>query len=167
MVVRPLFLLLTVLAACSGGFATSDSRAGSQTAVLADGRVPAGTRLWLHLDEAVDDEAADGARFRARLAGHVLTPDGEVLLPRGARVLGRVVARGGGRAWLALESLEVAGARQRLHGQVVQALPPGRVGVASPVRHLAAHGLRADLPAGTRLEVRLSAPLLPLPEDEV
>jgi hypothetical protein len=160
-------LLCLVVGGCGGGYAAPDERTGTLTAVLADGMVPKGARLWVSLDAAVDDEAPVGERFRARVMGSLFTPDGDLLVPRGALVEGRVT--GEGARWLAVHSLEMWGLGQAMVGHVVGATPPGRLGAGKPMRMTAAEGLVDDLPAGTRLEIRLCAPLAPLPggdEDE-
>jgi hypothetical protein len=161
---RLLLMAVFFLGACSGGYAASDLRTGTQTTTLKDGLVPRGARLYLRLESPVDDEAPAGEGFRARVLGSLFTPDGDMLVPRGALVEGRVV--GDGSRWLAVHSLEMGGIDQVLVGHVVGATPPGRLGIERPVRMTAAQGLVDDLPAGTRLEIRLCAPLAPLPGDE-
>jgi hypothetical protein len=45
--------------------------------------------------------------------------------------------------------------------------PAGRLGDEPRDRRTADEGLDADLPSGTRLELRLVAPVAPMPEREV
>jgi len=154
------WLPLLLLAACSGGFAASDPRVGTEVVALRNGQVPAGARIWLRLDAPLDDEAPAGELFRARVAGDVRTTHGELLIPRGAVVVGRMIAG----PWLLAESIEMRGVTQPLAGWVIGVQPPPRLGDEPPDRKTADEGLDDDLPTGTRLELRLVAPVAPVPE---
>jgi hypothetical protein len=155
-----LALACFALAACSGGFAASDPRASTEVVTLRNGKVPAGARIWLRLDATLDDDAPPGATFRARVAGDVRLTTGELLIPRGATVVGRMVAG----PWLVVDSIQMRGVTQPLAGWVVGIEPPGRLGDEIPDRRTADEGIDDDLPAGTRLELRLVAPVAPMPE---
>jgi hypothetical protein len=156
-----LAVLVTVAGAgCSGGYAATDPRTGTQVVALQNGLVPPGARMWLRLDAPIDDDAPAGVTFSARVAGDVRTTHGEVLIPRGAPVVGRVVAG----PWLVVESVRLSGVVQPLAGWVVGVEPPAHLGDEAPDRRTADEGLDDDLPAGTRLELRLVAPAAPMPE---
>jgi hypothetical protein len=155
-------LVLLLLAACSGGFASSDPRTGTSVVALQGGHVPPGARLWLQLDALVDDQAPPGTTFTARVAGHVFSPSGDLLIPRGAAVVGRVVAG----PWLVIDHIELGGVLQPLPGWVVGVEPAVPLGTQPRDRRTADEGLDDDLPTGTRLELRLVAPAAPLAERE-
>lgn len=98
------------------------------------GRVPAGTTIWLTLDERISAEDSQvGDRFTARVAQDIVSPDGEMLIPRGARVEGRIVElreseRAGDPAVVGLElqSIEIGGTEQPLTASIVETEVPGR-----------------------------------------
>ena len=156
-------LPLLLLAACSGGFAASDPRVSTEVVALQNGQVPPGARIWLRLDASLDDDAPVGQPFRASVAGDVRTTHGELLIPRGAAVVGRVVEG----PWLLVDSIELRGVTQPLAGWVVGVEPAVRLGDEVPDRRTADEGLDEDLPKGTRIELRLVAPAAPIVQREV
>lgn len=92
------------------------------------GRIPAGTTVWLQLDQKISaDDNRIGDRFTAHVTQDVVSPDGELLIPAGAVVHGRVTEleesdRSGDPAVvrLALESIEMHGLREDLNATIVQ-----------------------------------------------
>jgi len=104
----------------------------ARVAVGQGGELPRGTTVWLGLDERISVERNRvGDRFRARLSQDVVSTRGELLLPRGTPVTGRIIelrpAAGDEPAavGLALDSIEVAGAREPLRATIVDTERPG------------------------------------------
>jgi hypothetical protein len=121
--------LLVCVAACGGGTAATVGTPGmgvTNVVYPRHGRVPEGTTLWVRLDtklSAKKNYPGDG--FSARVAEDIRDPNGEVLIPKNARVSGHVsdVRREYGdqpaMIFLDLDSIEIAGARQSLSGHIV------------------------------------------------
>jgi hypothetical protein len=130
-------------ASAGGGAAALRGVAGGTTRV-----VPAGTALVARLDRALaTDTARAGQAFSATLVDPIVDPDGRQLVPRGARVSGRVdeARRGDEDAppglSLRAERLRVGARTLRIDGRVTWAQspdeppPPGE-----PLRNYTASG---------------------------
>lgn len=98
---------------------------------LPGGRIPAGTTLWITLDRKIDDDTPVGSPVTARVAQQIMSEEGEVLVPKGARVVGRVteVRKGRGRepglVGLRFDHLVLAGERVPIEGEIVASDVPG------------------------------------------
>jgi hypothetical protein len=120
--------LLLGAVACGGGqtAVVGNQGMGATNVVYPEqGRVPEGTTLWVRLDQKLSAKRnSPGDGFHARVAQDVRSPDGEVLIPRDARVFGHVSAvqreYEGEQAVIVLEldSIEMAGVRQPLRGHI-------------------------------------------------
>ena len=141
---RTIFLMaaLGIGAGCgtTSGYAVVS---GGTTSTYSD-VVPAGTALLVGLDQHI---SAGRMTPGAMVFGHTVSDlggyNGEVLIPRGSRVYGRVVDRRGygmdASIWVRMESIDMGGVQQRLNGEVV--------------------GIRGAAPPGTRFQVRLERPI--------
>jgi hypothetical protein len=114
---------------CGGGMMQGMGMGSSQSASVVesyDGRVPAGTTLWVELDETVGKNSFPGQTFTARVKQDVATPEGELLIPKGSRVYGRVgevrhpQGNLAGAIRLDVESIEIQGMRQQLRASIVE-----------------------------------------------
>jgi hypothetical protein len=95
--------------------------------------LPAGSTLWVETDTPISAyQSAPGTTFVAHVPEEIRTQQGEVLVPQGAQVVGRVVemlpARAGEPLAVRLEvnQLEMAGTTQPLAAEIVRADPPRR-----------------------------------------
>lgn len=126
--------------------------------------IPSETRLVVHLEEALEALApVEGSRVEARLAGN-LTAEGEVLLPAGTLLTGRVTrVQEAGDRWpaivkIAFDSLHVRGVGRAVDARIVDAEVepvPGEGGSGSPPAGSADGGM-----AGEILQGRRHAPLV-------
>jgi hypothetical protein len=115
---------------CGGGSAGVRSAGSPHEATIVDsfgGDVPAGTTMWVKLDNDLSLRSRPGQVFTARVTAPVLGSDGEILIPARARVVGHVVqARGDhghGRSphiILRLDELEMHGQRQPIDATIVE-----------------------------------------------
>lgn len=106
--------------------------------------VPAGTVLRVELTEGISGRDMEpGERFTARVTSPVVSHDGQVLIPDGARVVGHVAALQEGErgqppaAALTFDSIQFAGVEQPLSGNIVEAQVP-RVGTDIETEDVAA-----------------------------
>jgi hypothetical protein len=60
--------------------------------IVRGGEIPAGTKLLVQLDHAIDLSAQAGQRFSARIAQDLLDASGQPVIPMGAEVRGRVLS---------------------------------------------------------------------------
>ncbi|MFH0901822.1 MAG: hypothetical protein V2A73_14425 [Pseudomonadota bacterium] len=97
------------------------------------GIIRPGSVVWIVLDEPLSptrNRVGDG--FRAHVSQDVVADTGELLIPRGAEVDGRIVdlrrAEGGqpGVVGLSLRSIEMAGVRQQIDATIVETMVPGQ-----------------------------------------
>lgn len=92
-----LMILLTVLTmtftACAtqrtGTVTSSDSVEPTRTVATA-GELPAGTTLRAELDRTLGEETPEGEAFTATVTHSVTGPDGEIVVPAGAKIHGEV-----------------------------------------------------------------------------
>ena len=106
--------------ACGGGNKSTTVVYGADTVVAPMGnRVPAGSEFWVTLDAEIDDDSRPGAAFSARVAQSVIAPDGEVLIPEGARVVGHVEMVKDDAVVLTFDKLEADGTSQPIHASIV------------------------------------------------
>jgi hypothetical protein len=120
-----------VLAGC--GTQTYQAPTEAIVAPTAGGRVPAGTTVWLSLDQTLDARnAVPGQPFTATVQSEIRSPNGELLIPRGARVEGRVAdvrpAIGDQPAAirLVLDGLNMADTRMPLQAQIIETRVPSQ-----------------------------------------
>lgn len=107
--------------------------AGTQSVVSAPGGIiPAGATVWLTLTEPIGQDNQVGDRFTARVAQNVSSDRGELLIPAGATVTGRIVeleesGRTGEEAviGLAFDSIQIGGTTQSFSANVVETTVPG------------------------------------------
>jgi hypothetical protein len=97
--------------------------------------LPAGTVLWVKLDSTISArQNAPGDTFVAHIPEDIRSSNGETLIPQGAVVTGRVTdmrqAMGNEPMAVRLEvtSIEMGGASQPLHGDIVEADVSGKGG---------------------------------------
>src|SRR5688572_290725 len=110
--------VIAVLAACSG---TAQVRSNT-VLVERQGIVPAGTPLTIALEEPLSSTySAVGHVVSGVMVEGLRSPNGELLVPRGSRVYGRVVDRQGygprAALWVRIESIEMGGVVQRMRGE--------------------------------------------------
>ncbi len=114
--------LLTVAGACSHGYsaASSSTYGPAPTRIVATrgGQLPPGTVFTVKLDRPAKAMRV-GDTVSGRVSEELLSFDGQVLLPRGAAVKGRVVAVAPGSTTIAFDSITMAGVRQPLAMRVV------------------------------------------------
>jgi hypothetical protein len=127
-------VLVGLLASCAAGnqYGQYDPGVGQQPTVAAPyGDVPAGTMLWAQLDTPISATANQaGDQFTAVVGEDVRSSQGEVLIPAGSRVVGRIAELDPGQGTqpasvrLSVEALDMQGASQPLEGHIVQADVP-------------------------------------------
>jgi hypothetical protein len=138
-------LLATALAIFAGCGTTSGYAVVSGgTAAGTSDVVPAGSELIVALDQHLSaGRLVPGARVVGHTLGDLRGYGGEVLVPRGSRVHGRVIDRRGygmdAAVWVRMELIDMGGLRQRMSSE-----PIGIRGVAAP---------------GTRFRLRLDRPI--------
>jgi hypothetical protein len=99
---------------------------GSTVATSSPDFVPAGATMWLRLDETISDDDRPGDTFTATVDRDVVSDLGEVLVPAGARVIGRIVAIQRARddrsaaVQLSLEELRMGGVSQPIAATIVE-----------------------------------------------
>jgi hypothetical protein len=123
-------------------------------------RVPAGSSVWVHLDHPVSAAGGgSGDVVRGRTLSELRSAYGEVLIPRGSVMMGRVVGQArdrhgsGGGMQIVMEQIEMAGVVQRMRAEVTAVQVAGQPGDTA---RYSAGDLRGHLPAGSRVQVRLT-----------
>jgi hypothetical protein len=99
----------------------------NETVVGSSDEVPSGTTVWFELTRPLSPyHNRVGDRFTAVAAQDLRSPYGDLLIPRGARVEGTIVDLrpafddSAAAIGLRLETLEMAGVRQPLQGEIVR-----------------------------------------------
>lgn len=148
-----------LLAAACGGGTTSVT---STALVERQGVIPAGTQMTIALSQPLSSTHSPvGELVSGVTRDPVVAQNGELLVPRGSRVFGRVVDRQGygpeAAVWLRVESLEMGGVVQRMRGDVVGTVLPDETG--GRLARYSDRSLRGELPRGTLIQVVLSRPV--------
>lgn len=128
-------LALLAMASCARDTRTAGTIPSPDTTQtvqpLPDGRIPAGTTVWIALDQKIDKDTAKGDRFTGRVSQPLVADDGRTLIPEGTRVTGRVAGHREGRGdepdavAIQFDHMELAGDRVPVSGEVVATDVPG------------------------------------------